>query len=519
MKAFIERSHDRILRHLVARTRRLQLHARGFASIHVVSADKQSNAIKGDRVVVLGSGWGGFQLALNFAHDRNHLTVISPRNHFVFTPLLPSASVGTLECRCIQEPVRTVLGPNGDYIQAKARELDHINKKLVCESVDNCTFEIEYDKLVIAVGVKTNTFGIESVTKAAHEGDGIFFLKQLAHARAIRANILRSFEKASVPTISEAERKRLLSFVMVGGGPTSCELTAELHDFVKQDVQRLYSDLLKYVKITIVEAGPALLGPFDKALQDYAHRLFRRRDIDVRLGTAVIGVEDHVDPRYHFGPAKRALLSDGTSLEFGTMVWSAGLAPRTFTETLNPEVFPRHARTKRILVDEFMRVKGHEGSIWAIGDAAVNETGIPLPQLAQVARQQGMYLAKVFNGSLREDEKPFRFFSLGSMASVGEWKGVYDGKDFGELRDPNKPTTTKYLVPSAIKGFSALMLWRFAYWGRQTSLQNKCTWALAAIKFVGKFIALLLTCVSTVLIPMHWLKVGISVQSLVAQSP
>jgi NADH dehydrogenase FAD-containing subunit len=108
-----------------------------------------------DRVVVLGSGWAGFQIALN-VNKNVPLTVVSPSNHFVFTPLLASTAVGTLEFRCIQEPIRTVLGTNGHFIQAKARSLDPVNKKLICESVHNDIFELEYDKLVIAVGVKTN---------------------------------------------------------------------------------------------------------------------------------------------------------------------------------------------------------------------------------------------------------------------------------------------------------------------------------------------------------------------------
>jgi NADPH-dependent 2,4-dienoyl-CoA reductase/sulfur reductase-like enzyme len=120
---------------------------------------------KPPRVVVLGSGWAGFNLALNISRDVP-FTCVSPRNHFIFTPLLPSAAVGTLECRCIQEPIRTVLDPkNGHYLQAKARSVDTVNKIVQCESVDNLMFDLEYDKLVIAVGVKTNTFGIESIAK------------------------------------------------------------------------------------------------------------------------------------------------------------------------------------------------------------------------------------------------------------------------------------------------------------------------------------------------------------------
>jgi NADH dehydrogenase FAD-containing subunit len=371
---------------------------------------------------------------------------------------------------CIQENIRVRLGPQGSYIQGKAISVDPQAKTVKVESFTRDLFDLEYDKLVIAVGVKTNTFGMESIKSAQERGDDIFFLKRLHHARAIRTNIIDSFEKASLPNVSVNEKKRLLSFVVVGGGPTSCEFTAELHDFVRYDVKRLYKDLLPLVRITIVEAGPALLGPFDKALQQYAQGLFKKREIEVRLGTAVIGVEDFVGDGYHF-PAKRALLSNGQTIEFGTMVWSAGLAPRTFTQQLD-ESFQRHPRTKRVLVDEYLRVKGHEGSIWAVGDACVNETGLPIPQLAQVARQQGIYLARVLNGKQAEDEVPFKFFSFGSMAFMGELNAIYDGSSVGTLKDktadPGHPPKTP-----VVKGFTAFLLWRFAYWGRQVSWVNK----------------------------------------------
>jgi NADH dehydrogenase FAD-containing subunit len=132
---------------------------RTFAAATTTTTSSRVSALSAaggsDRVVVLGSGWAGFQIALN-GNKNIPLTVVSPSNHFLFTPLLASTAVGTLEFRCIQEPIRTVLGPNGHFIQAKARSLDPVNKKLICESVHNDIFELEYDKLVIAVGVKTN---------------------------------------------------------------------------------------------------------------------------------------------------------------------------------------------------------------------------------------------------------------------------------------------------------------------------------------------------------------------------
>lgn len=193
------------------------------------------------------------------------------------------------------------------------------------------------------------------------EGDGIYFLKHLYHARNIRNNIIDSFEKASIPGMSIEERKRLLSFVVVGGGPTSCEFVAELHDFVKNDVKRLYSDLVPHVKVTLVEAGSALLGPFDKKLQEYTLGLFTNRSVDVRLDCSVTEVESYDGEGFHY-PAKRAVLSDGSKLPFGTLVWSAGLKPVKFTNSLEG-ILPK-AENGRILVDDYLRVKGHEGSIW-----------------------------------------------------------------------------------------------------------------------------------------------------------
>lgn len=415
------------------------------------------------RVVVLGTGWGSFTLArqLKNAPAVQKLRVVSPSNHFVFTPLLPSTAVGTLEFRCIQEPIRKVLGQNGKFVQAKAQTVDPVEKSILFESIYNDEtneperFVMNYEKLVIGVGVKTNTFGIESI----QEGNGVHFLKHLYHARNIRNQIIESFEKAAIPGTLPEERARLLSFIIVGGGPTSCEFAAELYDFVTQDVKRLYPYLVPYVKVTMVEAGPALLGPFDVQLQNYTHGLFEKRNIQVRLVTAVTGIEDYVEDGFRF-PARKALLSDGTALPFGTLVWSAGLSPVNFTS--NCQTLPK-SPNGRILVDEYLRVPGFEGSIWALGDAAVCPSN-PLPQLAQVARQQGLYLGDVLSGKQAADAKPFDFFSLGSMASLGEMKGVYDGTQVG--------TTGKEVKVGKMTGFVALLLWRFAYWGRQTSVEN-----------------------------------------------
>ena len=184
--------------------------------------------------------------------------------------MLPGSAVGSVEFRAIQEPVRTIPGLH-HYYQAKARRVDFDNRRLSCEDIfkgkrfqiNNYfyqkmpslghTFELDYDYLVIAAGMKTNTFGTPGVEE--REGKEVFFLKHLYHARQIRNRTIECFERAALPSTSPEERDRLLSFVVVGGGPTSCEFIAELYDFVYHDVAQWYPDLKDHITVSLVEAG------------------------------------------------------------------------------------------------------------------------------------------------------------------------------------------------------------------------------------------------------------------------
>jgi len=338
------------------------------------------------------------------------------------------------------------------------------------------TFEVPYDKLVVSVGVKTGTFGTKNV--AEFENTSVFFLKHLHHARGIRLRTLELFEIASYPSTSDEERHRLLSFVVVGAGPTSCEYASELHDFLKEDMSRLYPDLMRYITITLVEAGDDILTPFDQTLREYIKGLFKSRSIDIKVKTAVQGIYKFDHPRYKQEGTKAAL-SDGTELEYGLMVWSAGLAPTVFTENLDSENLDpadrvMRSRAGRIITDKYLRVKGREGQVWAIGDCAEIEDA-PLPQLAQVAQQQAQYLAPIMANKQEEDAKGWEYFTLGSMMSAGSFKGIYDGSTFGNPHGWHTKT-------GKMQGLSAWLAWRGTYWFRQLSLKNK------------------------ILIPIYWLK-------------
>lgn len=473
------------------------------------------------RVVVLGTGWGGHTLAKRLDKTKFDVRVISPANHFLFTPLLPSTAVGTLEFRAIQEPVRTIEGL-GEYYQAKARGLDTDNKVVLCEDLfKKHPFPVRYDYLLVAAGNKTNTFGIPGVEE--HEGTAVLFLKHLYHARLIRNRILECFERASNNNVPPEERSRLLNFVVVGGGPTSCEFTTELYDFIHDDVSKWYPDLREEIRVTLVEAGPGLLGNFHKSLSDYYLANLRTRNVDVRLSTAVTGITERrfarADKREHENENENdgregrthtvATFDDGTELPFGMMVWSAGLAPVKFVKESGLPL-----ERGRIKVDDYLRVPGSKGRIFALGDCALvgtSEKGAGLPPTATVAEQQAYYLSDSFNNYYHEfdpvdpdnDTKDvplpgnvvpallpwggfpfesinrlltnpspqFQYLNRGAMAGMGFGGGVSD------------LTKTELPLPKmATSGAAAFLIWRSVYLTKQLSYTNM------------------------ILIPMYWLK-------------
>ena len=398
---------------------------------------------------MVGSGWGGFRCARDVDKTKYDVTVVSPRNHFLFTPLLPSTTVGTLEFRCVQEPVRTI--KDVQYVQASAREIDFNNKELVCKNLyERGEFKLKYDKLVLAVGTKSNTFGVPGIesTEEDHTGHNqtgtnrhnVFFLKQLQHARSVRNRIIDCFERASSPTVTQAEKRRLLSFIVVGGGPISVEFTSELYQFLDTEVCRRYPDLMEEYSVTLVESGKHLLGSFDKKVSNYVEKLFKKRKITMLTREGVKEVK------------KNSLITrSGKELEFGLCVWSTGNTALEFVRNLEIPL----SRDGRIIVDDRLRVPGVDG-VFALGDCAVSQDK-PLAMLAQVANQQGKYLGKVFN---KDMDKPFSYIFMGSMAQLGTRKAVAD------LNGP------------ILMGLPAFLAWRSAYWVYQVSITNKILLAM-----------------------------------------
>nr|GMD11443.1 external alternative NAD(P)H-ubiquinone oxidoreductase B2, mitochondrial-like [Ipomoea batatas] len=278
---------------------------------------------KRKKVVVLGTGWAATSFLKNLKDPSYDVQVISPRNYFAFTPLLPSVTSGTVEGRSIVEPIRNIIrGKNVHmhYSEAECVKIDAKNKKVYCRTNLNNEekeeFAVDYDYLVVGVGARVNTFNIPGVV------ENTYFLKEVEDAQRIRRAVIDCFEKASLPNLSDEEKQRMLHFVIVGGGPTGVEFAAQLHDFVSDEVVRLYPKAKDFVKITLVEATDHVLNMFDKRITAFAEEKFKRDGIDVKTGSMVVKVSDSEIS------TKDAKRGEVTSTPYGMVVWSTGIGIR-----------------------------------------------------------------------------------------------------------------------------------------------------------------------------------------------
>ncbi|KAL7422346.1 hypothetical protein Q5752_002992 [Cryptotrichosporon argae] len=440
------------------------------------------------RLVVLGSGWGGYNLARKVDKAVYDVTVVSPNSFFSFTPFLASTTVGTLEYRCATEPVRGIehvqyAQGQADAIDFKRRvvrvkpELPAISDYILSAretsrtadalqpSTDNPhppeRYEIAYDKLVIATGCRSASFGIPGAAEHA------FFLKDVRDARAIRTRLLDCLELASLPHTTLAQRRALLAFRIVGGGPTGVEFAAELHDFVNHDVYRLYPRLRGEVSITLYDVAPGILMSFDESLRAYAEKKFARDGVAVRGNSRITAVgADWLELDAH------------ERHPFGLLVWSTGLEVNPFVASLDG--LAKHDKTRAVLVDPHLTVldtnrEPVEG-VFAIGDNSTPAHGPSLPATAQVASQQAAYMSRTLNaiatGRELRVQPAFEWSNKGSMVFVGDERA---------LVDRSRPNVAG--PKSRLAGIAAWVIWRSYYMTLAMSWRNKALvpmyWTLA----------------------------------------
>ncbi|MED6182774.1 tubulin alpha 1 [Stylosanthes scabra] len=353
------------------------------------------------RVVVLGTGWAACRFLKGLDTRIYDVVCISPRNHMVFTPLLASTCVGTLEFRSVAEPVSRIQkalskDPNSYFFLASCTGIDTNKHEVYCEAVNN--------------------------------------------------------------GISEEEKKRVLHCVVIGGGPTGVEFSGELSDFIMRDVHERYTHVKDYVRVTLIEANE-ILSSFDVSLRQYAIRHLTKSGVDLMKG-----VVKEVHP-------KSIVLSDGSVVPYGLLVWSTGVGPSEFVKALNLPKSPGG----RIGVDEWLRVPSVE-DVFALGDCAgfLEQTKRPvLPALAQVAEREGKFLVELLNKIGKQNGgkafsaksvplgDPFVYKHIGSMASVGRYKALVD------LRE------SKDAKGISMAGFVSWLIWRSAYLTRVVSWRNR----------------------------------------------
>ncbi|KAK6822684.1 hypothetical protein PG987_014229 [Apiospora arundinis] len=459
---------------------------------------------KKERVVILGSGWAGYGFARTLDPNKFERVMISPRSYFVFTPLLAGTAVGTLEFRATLESVRGLgldhfhqgwaddIDFNRKVIRVEANVSDDLASKAnqiiskkssspdsPSSSKQGEIFDVPYDKLVIACGSYSQTFGIEGVR------DHAFFLRDVGDARKIRLKVLQLFEKAALPTTSDEERKKLLHFAIVGGGPTGIEFAAELHDLIRDDLSKIYPGLQKFIDITVYDVAPKVLPMFDQSLATYAMNHFKREGIQVKTQHHLTRIRPDEDCE---GCMKLNIKEYGDEeVNAGIVVWSTGLMQNPLVEKVTGKVFDcppiaggeslsgqiklqRDPKTGSILTDHHLRVnvlpkdtpaeKGSEfphpgamSDVYAIGDCAALPDQA-LPATAQVASQKAVYLAKGFNKG-NVGEKEFKFKNWGTMTYLGNWKAIHQSS------------------ADDLKGWTAWVLWRTAYLTKSMSIRNK----------------------------------------------
>lgn len=385
-----------------------------------------------ETIVIIGAGFGGLNLAKHLDKNRFRVKVVDRNNFHCFPPLFYQVASAGLEPSNISFPLRREFHklPNTTYHMGHVKNID-IEAKTVTTSYET----IPYDKLVIAAGSCNNYFNMD------HLGETTFGIKTVAQASHTRDEILDRLERGAI--CSDLKRRReLLSFLVVGGGPTGVEIAGALGEMKKYVLPREYPELSPDdMTIVLVEGSGKLLGPMSEKASAQALKDLEDLLVDVRLNTQMKSYEDKI-----------ATFSDGHQEYWETLIWTAGVKGEPMPG-LPAELV---GRGNRISVDEYNRVPGHEDSLFAIGDIALMQTDdYPHghPQLAQPALQQAANLAKNLNGG--SFTRPFKYKDKGSMATIGKHKAVVDVKK------------------TFFKGFPAWLMWMFIHLISLLGMRNK----------------------------------------------
>ncbi|HYC56232.1 MAG TPA: NAD(P)/FAD-dependent oxidoreductase [Candidatus Binatia bacterium] len=403
------------------------------------------------RVVIVGGGFAGLYTALGLDrrlgyHPDLDIEVIDRRNYFLFPPLLPSAASGAIELRQVANPFRRIFEPtNIRFRKAEVVAIDP-QRHMLTAHVEGAAhggggadhdIAIRYDYLVVAPGSGNQTFGTAGAAEHA------FFMKGLEDASALRNHVIECFELAAAGG-SEQARRQLLSFVVVGAGPTGIEVATEIHDLIFQVLLARYEEIdPQWIRILVLQSGDRILPGWRDSVVRIASEQLARLSCQTLLGCRVTEVG-----------ATFVRLGDGTVIATRTCIWCAGVAPSPLLRAA-PLALDRGGRA---IVEDDLRARGFD-DIFVLGDAALcadTRSGRPLPPLGQVAFQQGSHTARNLVRLLRgRPTRKFRYFDHGALVSVGERFAAVD------------------LLGVRLSGFAGWFVWRTLYLAKMVGFGNR----------------------------------------------
>ncbi|MEW6411859.1 MAG: NAD(P)/FAD-dependent oxidoreductase [Candidatus Zixiibacteriota bacterium] len=361
------------------------------------------------RVVVIGGGFGGLHAARSLGNTDLDVVLVDRRNFHLFQPLLYQVATGGLSPADIASPLRSLLKHyrNVKTIMAEVRNIDMAGREV---HLDHGA--LSYDTLIVAAGASHDYFGNDDWSEHATG------LKTIEDAIEIRTKILSAFEAAEIQTDPQ-KIKSLLTFVVVGAGPTGLELAGSISEIafhtLKRDFRRIDPT---QARIILVEATDRIVGSFPESLSRKAENQLKRLNIDIKLNARVVNIEKaSLEVQCGFGIE---------TIASETILWAAGVKASPLGKILTADDPAALDRQGKVKVEPHLNLRKHE-DIFVIGDLAnyTHQTGQPLPGLAPVAMQQGRYVARLIRKRLRGDSlAPFKYFDKGNLATIGRRAAV-----------------------------------------------------------------------------------------------
>jgi NADH dehydrogenase len=354
------------------------------------------------KIVIAGAGFGGIEAAKALAKAPVDVTIIDKQNHHCFQPLLYQVATAALSPADVAWPIRHIFRrqANATVLMAEIRGVDTEKRIVRTDAID-----VPYDELVLATGAANSYFGHDEWAEAAPG------LKRIEDATRIRRRILIAFERAEIAR-DEAERRRLLTFVIVGAGATGVEMSGAIAEVARQTLAMDFRHIdPRSARIVLIEAGPRVMPAFSEHLADYVHRTLVAKGVEIMTATRVTGCD------------LRGVDTDHGRIDAGTIIWAAGVMASPAAQWIGVA----HDPAGRIKIEPDLSVPGHP-EIFAIGDtaAATGPDGRPVPGIAPGAKQMGQYVGRLIAARVAgaAAPPPFRYRHRGDLATVGRRAAV-----------------------------------------------------------------------------------------------